>query len=278
MRALASVGVFTETDGSRFGLTPLAAVLQTGVPDSMRAWATMMGEESYRAWGDLLYSVKTGEPAFDHVYKMGRFEYLRQNPEAAAVFDKAMTDSFGSVHRAVVKAYDFSGFTKIVDVGGGNGFLISLILKAHPQLTGILFDTAPVIQRAKPQIEAAGLVGRCETVAGDFFTSVPTGGDAYVLEHIIHGCDDERSLTILRNCHRAMARNGKVLLVQAVLLPGNEPSFGKLLDLQMLVVTGGLERTEGEYRTLFASAGFQRMNIIPTESGESIIEGVRRIT
>ncbi len=274
MRTLASVGVFTEIDGGRFGLTPLAAVLQTGVPDSMRALAIMLGEESYRAWGELLYSVKTGEPAFDHMYKMRRFEYLGQHPEATDVFNKAMTALFGRVHSAVVKAYDFSGFSKIVDVGGGNGFLITLILKANPGMTGLLFETPAVIQDAKKHIEAAGLAGRCETVAGDFFESVPEGGDAHILSHVIQGFDDDRSVTILLNCRRAMAKNGKLLLVERVISPGNEPSFGKLLDLQMLVVTGGRERTEAEYRTLLVSAGFRLASVIATESGESVIEGV----
>jgi SAM-dependent methyltransferase len=274
MRGLASVGVFAEIDGGRFQLTPLSEVLQTGVPDSMCALAIMLGEESYRAWGELLYSVKTGEPAFDHVYNMRRFEYLGQHPEAADVFNKAMTALFGRVHAAVVNAYPFSGLTKVVDVGGGNGFLITLILKANPRMTGVLFETPAVIQDAKKHIEAAGLALRCETVAGDFFVSIPQGGDAYILSHVIQSFDDGRSGTILRNCRRAMAKHGKLLLVEPVISPGNEPSVAKLLDLQMLVVTGGRQRTEAEYRTLLVPAGFRLTNVIPTESGESIIEGV----
>jgi SAM-dependent methyltransferase len=235
----------------------------------------MLGEESYRAWGELLYSVKTGKPAFDHVYKMRRFEYLGQHPEAADVFNTAMTALFGHVHAAVVKAYPFSGFTKVVDVGGGNGFLMTLILKANPQATGVLFEAPAVIQDAKKNIEAAGLAGRCETVAGDFLESIPEGGDAYLLAHVIQSFDDDRSVTILRNCHRAMEKDGKLLLVEPVISPGNAPSFAKRLDLHMLVVTGGRQRTEAEYRTLLGSAGFRLTNVILTESGESVIEGVR---
>ena len=275
MRALASVGVFIEIDAGRFGLTPLAGPLQTGVHDSMRAWAIMLGEESYRAWGELLYSVKTGEPAFDHVYEMRRFEYLGQHPEAADVFNTAMTALFGRVHAAVVKAYPFSGFTKVVDVGGGNGFLITLILKANPQVTGVLFETPAVIQDAKNHIEAAGLAARCDTVAGDFFESIPGGGDAHLLGHVIQSFDDDRSVTILRNCRRAMAKQGKLLLVEPVIAPGNVPSFAKLLDLHMLVVTGGRQRTEAEYRTLLGAAGLLLTNVLLTESEESVIEGVR---
>ena len=275
MRALTSVGVFIEIDGGRFGLTPLAGLLQTGVPDSMCAWAIMLGEESYRAWGELLYSVKTGEPAFDHVYKMRRFEYLGQHPEAADVFNTAMMALFGRVHSAVVKAYPFSGFTKVVDVGGGNGFLLTLILRANPHVTGVLFETPAVVQDAKKNIEAAGLAARCETVAGDFLESIREGGDAYLLAHVIQSFDDDRSITLLRNCRRAMEKDGKLLLVEPVISPGNAPSFAKLLDLHMLVVTGGRQRTEAEYRTLFGSAGLRLTNVILTESGESVIEGVR---
>jgi SAM-dependent methyltransferase len=178
------------------------------------------------------------------------------------------------VHAAVVKAYPFSGFTNVVDVGGGNGFLLTQILKANPHVTGILFETPAVIQDATKNIEAAGLAARCETVAGDFFESIPEGGDAYLLAHVIQSFDDVRSVTILRNCRRAMTEHGKLLLVEPVASPGNAPSFVKLLDLHMLVVTGGRQRTEAEYRTLLASASFRLTNVILTESGESVIEGV----
>lgn len=275
MRGLASVGVFAEIDGGRFELTPLGVPLQSGVPDSMRAWAIMLGEEPYRAWGDLLYSVKTGAPAFERVFNMNRFQYLGQNPGAALVFNEAMIALAARMHAAVVIAYNFSGFGKIVDVGGGHGSLIIMILKANSKVRGVLFDTVVVIEGARRQIEAAGLGGRCEAVAGDFFESVPEGGDAYVLSHVIHDWDDDRSVAILRNCHRAMGKKGKLLLVEEVIPPGNGPSFGKLMDLHMLVVTGGRERTEAEYGALFASAGFRLANIIPTEAGASVIEGLR---
>jgi O-methyltransferase domain/Dimerisation domain len=274
LRMLASVGVVAQDEMGRFALTSLGSPLQTGAPDSMWALAIMMGEESYRAWGELLYSVRTGEPAFDYVYKMRRFEYLGLHPEAADVFNKAMIALFGRVHAAVVKAYPFSGLAKVVDVGGGNGSLITLILKVNPRMTGVLFETPAVIEGAKKHIEAAGLTRRCETVAGDFFESVPEGGDAYILSHVIQSFDDERSVTILLNCRRAMAKHGKLLLVEPIISPANEPSFAKLLDLQMLVVTGGRQRTEAEYRTLLVSAGFRLMNVFPTETRESIIEGV----
>ena len=274
MRTLASVGVFTEVDIGRFGLTPLAEPLQASATDSIRGWAIMLGEESYRAWGELLYTVKTGKPGFDQVYNMRRFEYLDQHPDAADVFNTAMTGLFRSVHTAVAKAYSFAGCSKIVDIGGGNGFLISLILRGNPHLTGTLFEIPTVIQDAKKHIEAAGLTARCETVAGDFFVSVPEGGDAYVLAHVMQSFDDDRNVVILRNCRRAMPQHGKLLLVEPVISPGNAPSFAKLLDLHMLVVTGGRQRTEIEYRTLLGLANLRLTKVIATESGESIIEAV----
>jgi O-methyltransferase domain/Dimerisation domain len=274
MRALASIGVFAEVEGGRFRLTPLAEGLRTGVPDSVRALAIMLGEESYRAWSELLYSVKTGQPAFDRVYGVRRFEYFGEHPDAAEVFNEAMTALFGRVHTAVVKAYDFSGFDTIVDVGGGNGSLIILLLRANPRATGVLFETPAVVEDARRRIEAAGLAARCATVAGDIFESVPEGADAYVLAHVIQSFDDDRSVAILRTCHRAMAGRPKLLLVEPVISPGNEASFAKLLDLQMLVVTGGRQRTEAEYRALLGSAGFRPTGVIPTESGESVVEAV----
>ena len=181
------------------------------------------------------------------------------------------------VSTAVVATYGFSRFSKIVDVGGGNGALILSILKVHPQMSGVLFDLPYVVEDAQKHIKAAGLTGRCAVVAGDFFVYVPSGGDAYILKNIIHDWDDERALKILQNCRRAMAENGKLLLVEGVIPPGNEPSFGKLVDLNMLVMAGGGEHTEAEYRALFAAAGFTLTNVVPLQSpfSFSVIEGVR---
>jgi hypothetical protein len=272
MRALASVGVFSEGDGGRFALTPLAALLRNGDPGSMRALAIMLGEESYRAWGDLLYSVKTGAPAFDRVFAMRRFEYLARHTDAASVFNEAMTGFFERVHTAVVKAHDFSRAGTVVDVGGGNGLLLALILKANPGVTGILFETPAVIPDARKHIEAAGLAGRCRVVPGDFFESIPEGGDTHVLAHVMQSFDDDRCRTILDNCRQALPRSGTLLLVEPVIAPGNEPSPAKLLDLQMLVVTGGRQRTRAEYAVLLESAGFRVARVVATDSGESVIE------
>ncbi|MBW4574138.1 MAG: methyltransferase [Aphanothece sp. CMT-3BRIN-NPC111] len=276
MRALASVGVFVENEQGLFALTPLATYLQSDVPGSIRAMAIMFGEEHYRAWGDILHSIQTGGCAFEHVYGMNVFDYYAQNPEPARIFDEAMT-SFSAIEKTAVAAdYDFSRIHKLVDVAGGHGSLIASILKSNPNMKGILFDQASVIAGAKPLLEAEGVSERCELVSGDFFESVPAGGDAYILKHIVHDWDDERAIAILKNCHQAMVENGKLLVVEQVIPPGNEPFVGKFLDLNMLMVApGGCERTEAEYQTLFERAGFKLTKIVPTHSDVSVIEAIR---
>ncbi|WP_026735474.1 methyltransferase [Fischerella sp. PCC 9605] len=275
LRALASVGMFAEDSQGRFGLTPLAVCLQSDIDDSMRASAIVRGEDFYRKpWGHLLHSVKTGETAFRHVYNLEFFDYLAQNPDAAEMFDGAMTNYSTTVVDAVIAAYDFSSIGKLVDVGGGQGSLLAGILKAYPTMQGVLFEQASAIEHAKPLLEAQGVIERCQLVAGNFFASLPTTGDAYIMKNIIHDWDDERAVAILKNCYRAMPENGKLLLVEGVIFPGNEPSFSKLLDLEMLVLTGGRERTQAQHRDLLQSAGFHLTKIVPTASWQSIIEAV----
>jgi hypothetical protein len=274
LRALASVGVFREEEDGRFSLTPLAGYLQTGVPGSLRAFA-LWQEYQYRPWGEVLHSLQTEETAFKVVFGKEAFPYLTEHPAAAAVFDEAMTNITMQVAAAVVAAYDFSRFGTIVDVGGGYGTFLTAILQANPGLKGVLFDLPHVAEGARQRIAAAGLAERCELGAGDFFASVPSGGDAYVLKWIIHDWDEERAVTILRNCHRAMAEPGKLLLVEAVLPRGNAPFFHKFMDLTMLVMTGGRERTEAEYGSLLKAAGFRLARVVPTASEMSVIEGVR---
>ncbi len=274
LRGLASVGVFTEVDAGRFALTPTAEWLRTDHPDSMRALAIMYGEEQYQAWGGLLASIQTGAPAFDRRFGASYFHYLAEHPEPAATFNAAMTGWSAQVARAVVEAYDFSACATVVDVGGGHGTLLAAILTANPHLRGILVDLPHVAASATAFLGAAGVADRCQIIAGDFFEALPSGGDAYILAQILHDWDDERSFTILQNCRSAMAPAGRILIVELVIPPGNEPSLGKLLDLHMLVLLTGRERTEVEYRDLLAAAGFRLTRIIPTSSGASIVEAV----
>ena len=275
LRALAGLGLFVEDEGGRFSLAPLGACLQDG-PNSVRAMVLHLGESaSWRAWGELLHSVKTGETAFKHVHGMEVFPFYAQHAESNEVFNEAMTNYSEAVSAAVAAAYDFSGAGTIVDIGGGHGSLLTSILKVSPNSRGILFDLPEAVAEAVERIEGEGLKERCVPVGGDFFESVPEGGDLYILKSIIHDWDDSRSLSILRNIHRAMQPDGKLLLVETVIPQGNEPSPAKLGDLHMLVMTGGCERTEAEFAALFEASGFKLTGIIPTESMVSIVEGVR---
>jgi O-methyltransferase domain/Dimerisation domain len=274
LRALSSVGVFAETDDGQFHLTSIAELLKSDAPYSMRAFATMVNEDwHWSVCGQLLYSLRTGKPAFDYVHGMGLYQYFLRNPEDARVFDAAMADFSASEVELILAAYDFSKHKKVADVAGGNGNLIIPLLKTDSETSAILFDLPHVIERAKGQIEAEGLAERCELVGGDFFQEAPKGGDLYVLKHIIHNYGDEEALSILRNCHRAMSVDARLLIIEMVIQPGNNPSFGKLLDLEMLLI-GGAERTEAEYRALLAEAGCEMTRVIPTGSAVSIIESV----
>jgi hypothetical protein len=272
LRALASLGVFAETADGRFEQTPLSAALQSGAPESKRALAIMMGEEHYRAWGGLLGSVETGKPAFELLYGMPIFDFLAGHPEQAAIFDEAMTGIHGQEAAAILDAYDFTGIERLVDIGGGNGSQLVAILERYPQLQGTLFDLPGVVDRANARIQAAGLAQRVHLVAGDFFHSVPPGADAYLLRHIIHDWDDSKAISILQNIHEALTDDGRVLVVESIIPRGNEPSFAKLLDLTMLVIPGGLERTKAEYELLFGRAGFRLAHVTPTSQEISIIE------
>ena len=276
LRALASVGIFAEVEQSqRFTLTPLAQLLQTGIPGSLSTMAIYMGDNHHwQTYGDILYSVKTGKTAFEHTYGMAVYKYLPQNTEWAKLFNDAMTSLTASELFAIPDSYDFSPIGKIVDVGGGHGSLIASILKANPKMRGVLFEVPPVIEGAKHLIEAQGLAERCELVAGNAFESVPNGGDAYILKHVIHAFDDDRTVALLKNIHHAMPANGKLLVCEMVIPSGNESHFSKLADMEMLLFSGGFERTEAEYRRLFDKAGFRLTKIFRTSSSVSVIEGV----
>jgi hypothetical protein len=276
LRALASVGVFAEGEPLQFSLTPLAEPLQSDVPGSKRALALMSGDEQFRAWSEIEYSIQTGKIAFEKVFGKPIFDYLGDNPEKARIFDAAMVGIHGRESNAVLDAYDLSAIDVVADIGGGNGSQITMVLEKHTNIKGILFDLPHVVDRAKERLSAAGLLDRCEVVGGNFFESVPAGADAYMMRHIIHDWDDEKSLTILRSCHAAMSAESKLLIVESVIPPGNEPFGGKLLDLVMLLIPGGKERTEEEYRALLDKAGFELSQIVPTSTEISVIEARKR--
>jgi hypothetical protein len=275
LRALASVGVFSEGDDRRFSQTPLSECLRRDVPGSQWAMAVMMGDEHYHAWGDLLESVRTGQTAFDRLYGQPIFEYLGEHPEQAKVFDAAMTSIHGRETQAMLDAYDLSGVNVLADVGGGNGSNLIGILGRYPEIRGVLFDLPHVVERAVANLERAGLSGRCEVVGGDFFGAIPVKADAYFLRHILHDWDDERAGLILRNIRTSIPQGARLLVVEHVLPPGDEPSFGKLLDLNMLLLPGGVERTEDEFCRLYEAAGFRLTRIVPAQGDLSVVEGNR---
>ena len=276
LRALASVGIFTQDDQDRFGITPLSETLRADVPGSLRAFAmTELGEEHYPAWGDLMHSVRSGGIAFDHAFGMDVWKYFAQNPDNAKIFNDAMSGMTAQANEALHASYDFAGINTLVDIGGGHGGLITSILRRNPQMRGILFDSPEVIDGATALVSGSDVADRCELVGGSFFESVPEGGDAHILKWIIHDWDDEKSVAILKNSHRALAENGKLILVEAVVPSGGEPHFAKFIDLNMLVMTGGRERTEEEFRRLYEASGFRLTRVVPTESPFSVIEGKR---
>jgi hypothetical protein len=276
LRALASVGVFAETEGRRFKLTPLAECLRSDGPNSVREFARFIAiPAASRSWDQLMHSVKTGETGLQKALAAkSLFDYLRTHPEEATIFDGAMTDNSRRNAPAVADAYDFGRFQQLVDVAGGHGLLLATILQRFPNLKGVLFDLPEVIAGAKDTLTPYRLDDRCEVIGGSFFEAVPAGADGYMLKHIIHDWDDERALTILQNIRKAIQPSGRLLVVEVVIAPGNEPSFGKLLDLEMLVLPGGRERTSDEYRDLFAGAGFKLADIHETAAPTSIIEGM----
>jgi hypothetical protein len=277
LRALASVGVFAEIGDKRFKLTQLAATLQRAVPGSMHAVALMLGEKYQEdTWSQLLHGLKTGEMPFLKAHGVPYFEYLEKHPKDLKLFGESMTSVSSTENPAIASAYKFSGVRALVDVGGGNGSLLAAILKANSKLTGVLFDQPSVTSKAMQDryVTAKGIGERCKVESGDFFEGVPKGGDAYIMKRTLHDWDDERGAKILANCRAAMSEKGKVLVIEAVIGPGNAPDRGKLLDMQMLLI-GGRERTKKEFATVFRQAGLKLTRVVPTKCPLSIVEGVR---
>jgi hypothetical protein len=277
LRGLATWGVFIETADGRFAATSLSDHFRSDRP-GLRNATIMNSEEAYQAWGDLLYTLRTGKPAFDHLFGKGRFEALGENPEAAERFNAAMVELSTRIAKAFIAVYDFGGARTVVDVGGGNGGMLVAVLQAHPGLRGVLFDLAQGLAGARAKIDAAGLADRITLVEGSFFDKVPAGGDVYLLKSIVHDWDDDRGLAILQTCGRAMSSVAKLVVIERE-LPERIESPDEALttvmsDLHMMVVLGGRERTIHEYRDFLAQAGLRMTRAIHTDSEFAAIEAV----
>ena len=272
MRALASVGVFLQVEGDCFALSPLAESLLTDAPGSLKAML-LTGEIHYQG-GSLLHSVQNGSPAFDLVFGRSLFDYLRQNADAADAFNKGMSNLSSMLAYAVLMAYDFRGVSSIVDVGGGQGQLLRKILQFNPEMRGIVLDTPATLETANQEASHDRCGGRCSYIAGNFFESIPRGADAYLLCGVVHDWDDNRAITILRNCRTAMKKSGRLLLVDTVVPDTDSRSFSKLLDLNMLVMTEVRERTQAEFCGLLEASGYRLTRIVPTIAPQSVIEAL----
>lgn len=267
LRALASVGVFAEDESGRFGLTPVASLLRTDVPGSMR-WATVAAtmDPMWRPYGQILHSVRTGRPAFLETYGVPPWEYFATHPEEAALFQQAAIGFYRQSVPAIVSAYDWTRFGTLADIGGGTGVLLSAILDAAPTLHGVLFEL--------PSVVASVSTDRFETVAGDFFEAVPSGLDAYLVKSCLHAFGDDDALRLLGTLRAAMKPDAVLLVVEAVLPPGNTPHYGKLSDIELLTLAGGAERTAGEWATLLSAGGFRIARTVPAGPVVSIMEAV----
>jgi len=278
LRALSMVGLFTEHEGHRFSLTPAGELLRTDVPGSLAGMARFMSQGWHaQAWAEMPASVRTGEPGFVAAFGVPMFKWFADHPPEAQIFHDAMTAFSGALAQAVLAVYDFSRFATIADIGGGHGTLLAAILAKAPAAKGAVFDLPQVVAGASRTLEKSGVAARCQTIGGDFFASVPAGYDAYVLKHIIHDWSDVAAIKILRSCAAGLNPGGRVLLVEMVVPPPGVPSFAKMLDLEMLVMTeGGRERSEAEFRALFAEAGLELERIVPTQAPVSVIEARTR--
>jgi hypothetical protein len=273
LRALTAAGVFRELDDGRFELAPMGECLRSEAADSLRAYAMVFaGDHHWQAWSELAHSVRTGETGYEHRFGSRFYDDLAADPDAYRLFDRAMAGSIARTCAPVVEAYDFSAVRTLVDVGGGDGSLAMAILNANLGMRGVLFEREPIAQLARSNIADAGFSERCEVVAGDFFRAIPVGADAYLLARCLRAFDDERSKMVLTTARQAMPRHARLLLVERILVPGNEASEAKLGDLNMLVLTGGCERTEADYARLLQAAGLELTAVVPTRSAMSILE------
>ena len=274
LRALAAIDVLKELENRCFALTEMGECLRKDAPEPVAAWATNIGQPYvWAATGALMHSVRSGESGFLSVHGTNPWDYRANHLHESAVFDRAMTELSRRASAGVVAAYSFERFRRIVDVGGGNGALLAVILKATPHLLGVLFDQPHVIVGSALVLEAAGVANRCESVGGSFFQAVPTGCDVHLLKSVLHDWDDEDAVSILRTCRASIPHNGRLLAVERVVGPPNQQPAAKFADLNMMVMLGARERTEQEFSELFGAAGFAVARILPASLGYCIIEG-----
>jgi hypothetical protein len=271
LRLLASRGLFRETTPGAFEHTPLSFILRGDAEGSYRAGARMF-HRFFPAWDGLDHSVKSGEPGFDRVFGAPVFDFVMANPEVGPIVDAGMSSFHGYETAAMLDAYDFSGVKVLADIGGGNGSLLTGVLKRYAAMRGILFDLGHVVGRAQANLQAAGVADRCQVIEGNFFETVPAGADAYLFRHIIHDWTDEQSLQILGHCRTVIPETGRLLLVECVVPPGNDPSASKDFDITMMTFPGGMERTEPEFKALLDRAGFKMTSVTPTATMVSVVE------
>lgn len=275
LRSLAGLGLVHELEDQSFELTVLGEALQSNAPGAARSTLLYLaGHSAWKSWGEILHSLQTGEPGFDKAFGMPVFEHLSRHPDEAFNFSQAMLGFHGAEPLAIAAAYDFSSLRILADVGGSSGNMLTAILSRHAGLRGLLFDLPHAVRDAPTVFERAGLSARVDIQAGNFFESVPAGADAYLLSHILHDWSEAQCVTILENCRRAMKPGSRLLIVEMILPSGDASHPGKLLDMAMLAITGGQERTEVEYRALLARGGFELLRVIPTASAASVMEAV----
>jgi hypothetical protein len=275
LRALASIGVFAETAGSVFETTPMAELLRRDRPGSLRSTAMLYGDELlWNAFGQLSRVIANGKSAFEQLHGQSFYDYLGEHSAAAALFNDAMTGFSEQEAGAILEAYDFAAVRAIIDVGGGQGALMAALLHGHAHLHAVIFDRSPPTDDTRRRFERLDILGRAEFVQGDFFATVPRGGDLYVLKSIVHNWKDDDATTILRNCRLAMPSRGRLVVGERIIPPGNAPAEAKLFDINMMITAGGQERTEAQYAALFAAAGLEMARVIPTRSPISLIEAI----
>ena len=277
VRVLASAGVFALDEQEQVSLTPLSETLLSDAPGTLAAWAiSQIGDDPYRAWGGLMHSVRTGGVAFEQVYGCNCWQYRAEHPESARDFDEGMVSFISTHDEAVIASYPFAELQTVVDVGGGEGRLLAALLQAHPSMHGVLVEQARVIDKARPRIASAALTSRCKLVAGDFFGGIPRGGDAYILSRVLHDWHDDKAIDILRNCRAAMSPAARLLIIERVVPKRIEPTAAVraivVSDLHMMVMNGGRERTEMQFRGLLDAAGLKLRRVLPAGTVMSIIE------